>query len=239
MPTPEPDSHVDQPTKSDFRVPDEAERLTRPTKRQTLREIRRIASKLDTHPETTQYLLIIDVSDDLRDYLLNDKIGGARLTVDDHDILLRIMPSRQHGSVVADFAIFFGAAMTRASLPHGVAGKRLALHSARGSAAESNRILPYWVDVELWSAPGGTRPGLPISQSATPGPDHPKLFKPRTEIKITQALRVTGGAVTLVKGPGLDINLDYELLMREDRPTGQADIVITQQMLQRICEEVQ
>jgi hypothetical protein len=54
-----------------------------------------------------------------------------------------------------------------------------------------------------------------------------------------QALRVTGDAVTLVKGPGLDIVLDYELLMREDRPTGQADIVITQQMLQMICEEVQ
>jgi hypothetical protein len=85
----------------------------------------------------------------------------------------------------------------------------------------------------------GTRPGLPISQKATPGPNHPKLFKPRTEIEIMQALRVTGGAVTLVKGPGLDIVLDYELLMREDRPTGQADIVITQQMLQMICEEVQ
>jgi hypothetical protein len=55
LPTSEPGSHIDL-TESDFHVPDEAERLIRPTKQQTLREIRWIASKIDTYPGTTQYL---------------------------------------------------------------------------------------------------------------------------------------------------------------------------------------
>ncbi|KAJ9490575.1 hypothetical protein VN97_g2671 [Penicillium thymicola] len=99
----------------------------------------------------------------------------------------------------------------------------------------------FWVDVELWMAPTGTRLGLPTCQNAIPSSDHPGEFSPREErrpLSDTQALRVTDGAVLQVKGQGLDISLDYELLMREGRPTGQADIVITGKMLQSICKEV-
>lgn len=75
-------------------------------------------------------------------------------------------------------------------------------------------------------------------QSATLDPDHPRQLKPgEALLSVTQALRVTMGEVTLVKGSSLDISLNYEQLMREDRPTGQADVVITQQTLQMICEE--
>ncbi|CAG8899852.1 unnamed protein product [Penicillium egyptiacum] len=298
----EPESHINlQSTESDFHIPDEAERLTRPTKQQTIRKIGRISRKIDTNPETTQYLLIIDVSDGLRDYLLKNRIGGVRLTVDDHNILLRIMSSLQHESVVSDFCLLFADAMTSAGLPRiggrwgGTgAAQNKGVHCGKepdfsmvpsphplsatvstwpslvvevgmsqshrslqmdaewwfGNSNNNTRLVllfkvhknPFWVDVELWSAPDATRPSLPTCQNATPDPDHPERFKPRKEItplSVTQALRVTRGAVTLVKGPGLDISLDYELLMREDRPTGQADIVITQRMLQVICEEVQ
>ncbi|KAJ5356549.1 hypothetical protein N7517_011158 [Penicillium concentricum] len=99
----------------------------------------------------------------------------------------------------------------------------------------------FWVDVELWSAPDGTRPGPPTHQNIAIGPDHPEQFKPlekRTPLSITQALRATGDAVTVVKGPGPDISLDYELLMWEDRPPRQAEIVITPRILQVICKEI-
>ncbi|KAJ5207750.1 hypothetical protein N7449_002129 [Penicillium cf. viridicatum] len=114
----EPDSHMNlQSSESDFHIPDEAERLTRLTKQQTMRRIEEIARRIDTNPETTQYLLIINPNDTLRAYLLNNRIGGVRLTFDDHNILLRIMPSLQHEGVVFDFSLLFAEAMTMAGLP--------------------------------------------------------------------------------------------------------------------------
>lgn len=299
----EPDSLMNlQSSGSDFHIPDEAERLTSPTKQQTIRKIKEVARRIDTNPETSQYLLIINPRDTLRAYFLNSRIAGVRFTVDKHNILLRIMIGEQHENVVGKFSAFFPSAMTIAGLP--VEGDRwnpTAAAAKQGAycakepdysmvpvqhplstsvsrwpslvievgMSQSHRSLqgdaqwwfensshhtrlvllfnihkdPFWVDVELWSAPDDPhpRPGLPTRQNATPDPDHPEQFKSRKEtrpLSVTQALRVTGGVVTLVKGSGLDISLDYELLMREGRPTGQADIVITQKMLQSICKEV-
>ncbi|KAJ9485259.1 hypothetical protein VN97_g8095 [Penicillium thymicola] len=201
----EPDSRMDfQSSESDFYISDDTERLSRPTKQQTMRRIEEIARKIDTNPETTQYLLIVNPDDILRTYLLNNRIGGVRLTFDDHNILLRIMSSLLHEGVFGDFSLLFAEAMTTISNY----GQRLSY---------------------------SPRPGLPIRQGATPDPDHPGQFKPgEALLSVTQALRVTKGEVTLVKGSSLDISLNYEQLMREDRPAGQADIFITQRILQMI-----
>ncbi|KAJ5945291.1 hypothetical protein N7516_005459 [Penicillium verrucosum] len=297
----EPDSSMNlQSLGSDFHIPDEAKRLTRPTKKQITRNIEEIAREIDMNLETSQYLLIINPSDTLRTYFLNSRVGGVRLTIDDHNILLRIMPGNQHKSVLSKFATRFPDAMTTAGLPAqnrrwrptGGSLRRGAYcgkepdfsmapvphilstsvsiwpslvievgmsqsHSSlkrdaqwwfENSSHNTRLVLlfnihkdPFWVDVELWMAPTGTRPGLPTRQNAIPDSDHPGEFIPREELgplSVTQAVRVTDGAVSQVKGQGLDISLDYELLMREGRPTGQEDIVITEEMLQWICEEV-
>ncbi|CRL30360.1 unnamed protein product [Penicillium camemberti] len=126
-------SHISLPsTESDFHIPDDAERLTLSTRRRTTKRVERIqreidrltltrkieeiVRKIDTNRETTQYLLITNLSDTLRDYLLNKKIDGVRLTVDDHNILLRIMPSMQHECIISDFCILFADSMSVAGL---------------------------------------------------------------------------------------------------------------------------
>ncbi|KAJ5693635.1 hypothetical protein N7536_004047 [Penicillium majusculum] len=128
------DSHISPPsTESDFHIPDDAERLALQTRRRTTKKVEQIqreidrltltrriegiVRKIDTNRETTQYLLITNLSDALRDYLLNKRIGGVRLTFDDHNILLRIMPSMHHGFFVGDFCALFAEAMSVAGLP--------------------------------------------------------------------------------------------------------------------------
>ncbi|KAI2730277.1 hypothetical protein CBS147332_2129 [Penicillium roqueforti] len=106
-----------QPTEADFQIPDDAERLTRPKKPQTIKKIGEIISKIETNPNATQYLLLTDVSVSLRKYLLNERIHGLRFTFDDRKILLRIMPSGQHECVIGQFILSFGDAMTAAGLP--------------------------------------------------------------------------------------------------------------------------
>ncbi|KAJ5953852.1 hypothetical protein N7501_008131 [Penicillium viridicatum] len=112
MPTSEPprdfserDSHISPPsTESDFHIPDNV----KPKKVEHVeREIEDIVRKTDTNRETTQYLLITNLSDALRDYLLNKTSGGVRLAFDDHSILLRIMPSMQHELFIGDFCALF------------------------------------------------------------------------------------------------------------------------------------
>lgn len=75
------------------------------------------------------------------------------------------------------------------------------------------------MDVELWSE------GLDIN----PQPD---------SLVLKQSLRVTRDEVTLLEGSSLDVHLDYEIRMREARPSGQEDIIITQRMLHLVCKEV-
>lgn len=121
-----------QSSESGFYIPDDTERLTCPTKQQTIRRIERIARKIDTNPETTQYLLIVNPDDTLRTYLLNNRIGGVRLTFDDYNILLRIMPSLLYEGVVGDFSLLFAEAMTTVGLPR--SGNRW-----RGTAAAQRK----------------------------------------------------------------------------------------------------
>lgn len=64
-------SHISLPsTESDFHIPDDAERLTLPTRRRTTKRVERIqreidrltlTRKIDTNRETTQYLLITNL----------------------------------------------------------------------------------------------------------------------------------------------------------------------------------
>lgn len=70
------------------------------------------SSESDFHiPDDTQCLLITNLSDGLRDYLLNKRMCGVRFTVDDHNILRMIMPSRRHEYIVGMFSAFFPDAM--------------------------------------------------------------------------------------------------------------------------------
>lgn len=292
---PERDSHISlQSTESDFHIPDDAESLTLPTRRRTTKKVERlemeidrltlyrkidqIARKINTNQETTQYLLITNLSDNLRDYLLEKNIGGVRLTLDDQNILLRIMPSVQHGCIIGRCTIFLSQAMDIAGLSFesdrwemtGAATKQggfcakepdvsmvpkphplstivgawpslvveIGLSESQShfykdvkwwlhNSNHNTRLVlllkihrqPFWVDVELWSE------GLEID----PQPESPVL---------KQSIRVKEDVITSLEGSSLDIHLDYEMIMREARPSGQEDIIITQQMLRRICKEM-
>lgn len=98
--------------------PKKVEQIQREINRLTLtRRIEEIVRKIGTNRETTQYLLITNLSDALRDYLLNKRMGGVRLTVDDHNILLRIMSSLQHEYIVGMFSAVFLGAVAITGLP--------------------------------------------------------------------------------------------------------------------------
>lgn len=128
------DSHINLPSpESDFHIPDDAEHLALPTRRRTVKKVERIEREInrltltrkieeiirniDTNRETTQYFLITNLSDALRAYLLNKKTGGVRLTFDNHNILLIIMPSMQHECFIGDFCASFADSMSVAGLP--------------------------------------------------------------------------------------------------------------------------
>lgn len=62
--------------------------------------VEEIVRKIDTNRETTQYLLITNLSDVLRDHLPNKRMDGVRLTINGRNILRRIMPRLQHERIV-------------------------------------------------------------------------------------------------------------------------------------------
>lgn len=106
------------PKTDDFYIPPSAEHLTGCTHIQILKKISRIQDRLaKDHNLSTQYLLITDTTQIIRDELLEKRIGGARATVSGQRILFRIMPGTLHEKIVLTTAMWFPVAMQAAGIP--------------------------------------------------------------------------------------------------------------------------
>lgn len=103
---------------SDFWVPDHAERVIENNLLQLREKIDQIQQKFEKNPELpTQFLLVSGADKTTKERFLSEKISGARATVNEEFILLRIMPGFAHESTACQFGIWFVIAMQAAGIP--------------------------------------------------------------------------------------------------------------------------
>ncbi|KAJ5864646.1 uncharacterized protein N7529_006562 [Penicillium soppii] len=101
--------------KSDFWIPDNVETIIATTLSQARNKISRVQKAADKSKQT-KYLLISETSEDIIEKLL-EKVRGAKATRAKNCILYRVMPSRDHGTLVGTFNVHFPFAIQTANIP--------------------------------------------------------------------------------------------------------------------------